>query len=154
MFPGDHEMYNNVDSPYPEAHIKIHSDERRTAWLEVFKGSNMPGDLTVTWVEPGALLAWHRHEHQDDWMLVLAGTLKVGCWRGDDPEAPEGVQWEVLTDRDPKPLVIERGWWHGYQNIGPGRACVVTYITQRYNPADEFRKAPVEVNLSWERVAR
>jgi hypothetical protein len=82
MFPGDHEPYNNLDSPYPGGFIKISADDRRTAWLEVFKGSNMPGDLTVTWVEPGAILAWHRHEHQDDWMLVVEGTLKVGLWRG------------------------------------------------------------------------
>lgn len=142
--------------------MKISADDRRTAWLEVFKGSNMPGDLTVTWIEPGAILAWHRHEQQEDWMLVLEGTLKVGAWRGheeksflDDMEwVVDEVQWEALTDRAPKPLVIRRGWWHGYQNIGPGRACVLTYITQPYNPQDEFRLSPSEVPLRWERVAR
>lgn len=138
--------------------MKISADDRRTAWLEVFKGSNMPGDLTVTWVEPGAILAWHRHEQQDDWMLVVEGTLKVGAWRrtGDYPDGAWAYeqQWEVLTDRDPKPLVIQRGWWHGYQNIGPGRACVVTYITRNWSPDDEFRLDPGSIPITFDRTPR
>jgi len=145
--------------------IRVHADDRRTAWLDGFAGAGLPGDLNVTWVEPGAILAWHRHEQQDDWMLVVEGTLKVGFWRGQQ-DAPfpgmvttpqwvvDEARWEVLTDRDPKTLVIERGWWHGYQNIGPGRACVITYITQHYTPQDEFRLAPHLVPLFWDRVAR
>ncbi len=123
--------------------IRVHADDRRTAWLDGFAGAGLPGDLNVTWVEPGAILAWHRHEQQDDWMLVVEPQWVV-----------DEAGLEVLTDRDLKTLGIGRGWWHGYQNIGPGRACVLTYITQHYTPQDEFRLAPHLVPLFWDRVAR
>ncbi len=131
--------------------MHLHSDDRRTVWADVLAEARLPGDLNVTWVEPGALLAWHRHEQQDDWMLVVEGTLKVGMWVDGDPES---IEWQVLTDRNPEPLFIPRGEWHGYQNIGPGRACVITYITQPYNPSDELRLDPRHVPISWERIAR
>lgn len=129
--------------------MKIHSDDRRVAWLEVFGGSNMPGDLSVTWVHPGAICAWHRHERQDDWMLVVQGTLKVGLWK------PSLLpQWQTLTPFHPVPLVIPAGSWHGYQNIGSEDALLVTYITQHYDPEDEHRLSPVLAGVSWERIPR
>lgn len=133
--------------------MKISADDRRTAWLEVFKGSNMPGDLTVTWVEPGAILAWHRHEFQEDWMLVLSGSLKVGAWQG-TIERVFAQTWETMTPKRPQPLVIPAGWWHGYENIGHEPCLLLTYVTQPYNKDDEFRMDPAIAPVTFERKAR
>lgn len=163
--------------------MRSHSDDRRTVWLELFKDALPTGNLNLTWVQPGAILAWHRHQRQDDHMLVIQGTLKVGRWQeagrleGWTPPGPyipgrvyvvpdgkrigsspeylyKNLDWTVLSEHDPKELKIERGLWHGYQNIGVGEALVLTWITQPYDPTDEERLSPEAVNISWERVAR
>lgn len=143
--------------------VRIHSDDRRVAWLEVFTAALPTGNLNVTWVQPGATLAWHRHQQQDDHMLVLQGTLKVGRWqqkgyyeRDVDEIQPcvRNLDWTVLSEHHPKELVIERGLWHGYQNIGTTECLLLTWITQPYNPADEERLDPADVNIPWERIPR
>ena len=126
--------------------IRAHSDDRRTAWLELL-GPLLPGDLTVTWVHPDAILGWHQHHHQDDYMVVVAGVLKVGTWEecymgpGElEPYAATGPRWFTLDARNPQVLHIPKGQWHGYQSIGDASACVVTYTSQHYDPSDEYRK--------------
>ena len=124
--------------------VRQHGDDRRLAWLEIL-GDLLPGDLTVTTVYPGAKLGWHRHWHQDDYMLVVAGTLKVGCWRDVETDiegmAERDVVWRTLDARHPETYRIPADWWHGYCAIG-GEATALTYITQRYTPADEARMSP------------
>ena len=140
--------------------IRMHGDDRRLVWLELL-GSLLPGDLSVTWVYPGATLAWHRHEHQDDYMVVLRGVLKVGMWAPQavdevmwpgDPE--KVVQWETLDEHHPRLLRIPAYWWHGYQNLGSEPALVLTYITQHYNPKDEHRMSVADAGVPWERTVR
>lgn len=149
--------------------MKTHVDDRRTAFLEVFRDQLPSGNLNVTWVHPGAICAWHRHQQQDDHMLVLDGILKVGTWEG-DPEVitpvdtrfvpatpfyvPKHLTWTVLTRRYPQEFIIPRGLWHGYKNIGTKDALVLTYITQPYNKDDEERLSPSLVNIDWSTVAR
>lgn len=132
--------------------MKIHTDDRRCAWLEIFRDALPHGQLNVTTVWPGAILGWHRHEKQDDSMLVIRGMLKVGMWW---PNRPESVAWTTLTDLDPREYWIPRGAWHGYQNIGPDPAILLTWINQPYTPSDEQRMDPDAEGLpSWERKAR
>jgi len=132
--------------------VKIHTDDRRCAWLEVFHDALPQGQLNVTTVWPGAILAWHRHEKQDDAMLVIHGTLKVGMWW---PNHAHQVAWTTLTHLDPQEYWIPRGAWHGYQNIGSDPAVVLTWINQPYDHTDEYRMDPDAEGLpSWERKNR
>ena len=130
--------------------MRIHTDDRRSVWLEIFHEALPQGQLNVTRVWPGAILAWHRHEHQDDRMVVIQGTLKVGVW---EPGQSAACIWTVLTETDPKELVIPRGLWHGYQNIGSEPAIVLTWINQPYDPEDEHRLDPGPDQWEW-RVTR
>lgn len=120
-------------------------------WLELFDPAFKDGNLNVTWVQPGAILGWHRHQHQDDYMVVLDGTLRVGQWR----EGASDLFWTTLSGHHPAELQIPRGWWHGYQNIGDREALVLTWITQPYNPKDEERLDPALASehhgISWVR---
>ena len=36
------------------------------------------GDINVSIIEPGAAALWHRHMEQDDYQIVIKGSLKVG----------------------------------------------------------------------------
>jgi dTDP-4-dehydrorhamnose 3,5-epimerase-like enzyme len=143
---------------YPRATpVRQHGDDRRLAWLEVL-GDLLPGDLNVTTVYPGAKLGWHRHWHQDDYMLVVAGTLKVGCWReidiGPEDEVGRDLIWTTLDARHPQTYRIPAGWWHGYMALG-GEATIITYITQHYNPDDEARMPMVHTpEMVWDTVPR
>jgi len=115
----------------------------------------LPGhQLNVTQVWPGAILGWHRHEQQDDRMLVIEGIVKVGMWF---PEREDQAVWHVLTPREPRELFVVRGCWHGYQNIGTETATVITLVNQPYNPNDELRLDPDTVThpkLQWTRKNR
>lgn len=134
--------------------MRIHVDDRRCAWVDVFADALPHGQLNVTTIWPGAILAWHRHEQQDDRMLVIRGSLKVGVWW---PDHPEQVAWTVLTELHPDEYYIPRGAWHGYQNLGTDPAIVLTWINQPYNPKDELRLDPGAMEPpmpTWERRAR
>lgn len=108
----------------------------------------MPGQVNVVTLQPGVTIAWHRHERQDDHLYVVQGTVKVGTVRS-------GLaRFEVLSEWGPRDCYIPRGIWHGYKNLGPERAIVVGYCSQKYDPTDEQRKSIADMAVDWDTVEK
>ena len=58
---------------------RFHMDDRGIRYCDVFPEIEK-GDINVSIIEPGAAALWHRHTHQDDYQLVVKGSLKVGVF--------------------------------------------------------------------------
>ena len=58
---------------------RFHMDDRGIRYCDVFPEIEK-GDINISIIEPGAAALWHRHTHQDDYQLVVKGSLKVGVF--------------------------------------------------------------------------
>jgi len=99
-----------------------------------------PGDVNVITIFPGITNAWHRHQLQDDYFYVIKGSVKLAIV---DPEGATRV-W-LLDEAAAEVVRVPRNHWHGYENVGPERAIMLVYLTQKYNVNDEERRALSEM---------
>ena len=58
---------------------RFHMDDRGIRYCDVFPDIEK-GDINISIIEPGAAALWHRHTYQDDYQLVVKGSLKVGVF--------------------------------------------------------------------------
>ena len=56
---------------------RFHQDDRGIRYCDVFPEIGK-GDINVSIIEAGACAMWHRHMKQDDYQIVIKGSLKVG----------------------------------------------------------------------------
>ena len=124
--------------------MNVHVDDRRLFYGDIFPDAGLAGDLNVVVLQPGALIAWHRHQHQTDHLFCVKGSVKVGL----APSYPDGemslVQrgYVVLHERSPETVTIPPNCWHGYMNLSDGESILLSYNTQHFNPEDEERRMP------------
>ncbi len=119
--------------------MRVHFDNRRRFVGDIF--GRPDGDFNAVTLFPGVVIAWHRHQFQDDGIYVLYGSATIQAIDLDgkrhrwDMEAPHGL-----------PVLISRGWWHGYSSQdgatilsfnGPGKY-------DEFQP-DEERKSTTEI---------
>lgn len=111
--------------------MRFHWDERRTFWGDLFATEQY--DINAVQLHPGVVIAWHRHQHQDDKIFVLYGKVSI---RAIDLE---GVQhrWDVDAP-NAKPVFIPRGWWHGYSSR-EGATLIQMNGPRKYDGSDEER---------------
>ena len=56
---------------------RFHMDDRGIRYCDIFPEIEK-GDINISIIEPGAAALWHRHMKQDDYQIVIKGSLKVG----------------------------------------------------------------------------
>jgi dTDP-4-dehydrorhamnose 3,5-epimerase-like enzyme len=117
--------------------LRVHEDSRRTAWCDLFP--ELPGDLNIFAVRPGARTCWHRHQRQADHFRVLSGAIRFGRWR--DPRQV----WYHTFDSPEVGFYVEPGWWHGYECVSEIPAVLIMYLDQKFDPSDEERCGEEEV---------
>lgn len=129
--------------------MRFHQDDRAVRYCDIFD-SMKEGDINISVVYPGTIAAWHRHQHQTDYQIVIKGALKVGLC---DKPASEGgaVEWQYLSQRSASqgPLVIPPNIWHGSYNFTKEPAILVYFITQKYDGTDEERATVEEMGFDW-----
>ena len=118
--------------------MNVHVDDRRLFYGNIFPDAGLAGDLNVVVLQPGALIAWHRHQHQTDYLFCVKGSVKVGV----STDSGSHAEFEVLHERQANPFVIPSGFWHGYMNLSDGESILLSYNTQHFNPEDEERRMP------------
>jgi dTDP-4-dehydrorhamnose 3,5-epimerase len=105
------------------------------------------GQINYSVTYPGVIKAWHRHQHQSDFWLVLMGHLKAGIHRDD------GRTWRIIIgEKRPGILIIPPMLWHGAATVGPESAGLLYYVTRAYSPQqpDEERRPYDDVaGFSW-----
>lgn len=129
---------------YSFKNIQYHEDDRAQRYLNVFEELG-PGQLNVSYVNSTEhIVAWHKHNIQTDYWVCVKGSFKVGLATEED-----GAEFEYLSERNPRVLKIPPGIYHGYKALEPG-SILMYYLTEKYNPKDEFRANPGQFGEIWE----
>jgi len=110
----------------------VDKDHRRAGAYDIVPG--LPGDFNFTIHQPQVIPdELHMHKKQTDYFAVVKGKVLFRLvYKGGKEEK------FILTDKDHKTLEIPPGVWHGYMALTP--SIMVFYISQKYDPKDEFRK--------------
>jgi len=121
--------------------VFYNEDDRAQRLLDCFP--ILPGQVNISYAEPGHIVAWHKHNVQTDYWICLQGAFKVGLTPGDGR-----LVWYYLSDKRQKMLTIEPGIYHGYMALKPN-SILMYYTSHKYDPYDEFRKTIGSFNESW-----
>jgi len=117
----------------------------------------LEGQIDVSYVKSTEhIVAWHKHNIQTDYWCCLKGSFKVGLAKEiyiheDKDPTPVGVdyvEWEYLSDKNPRVLEIKPGIYHGYQALEPN-SILLYYLTDKYNPEDEIRARVGDFGEDW-----
>ena len=130
---------------YTFDNIQFHEDDRAQRYLNIFKELG-PGQINVSYVNSTQhIVAWHKHNIQTDYWCCLKGSFKVGLASPANVPQEAGdiydVKFEYLSEKNPRILKIPPGIYHGYKALEPN-SILIYYLTEKYNPEDEFRAKP------------
>ena len=104
------------------------------------------GQCYVSMNYPGVVRAWHYHQKQDDFFVVVKGMIKVGLYdmREGSPTRGEVSEY-YLGDNNNIVLKIPVGVAHGYKPVGVEPSLLVNFPSEMYN-----REEPDEHRLPWD----
>ena len=126
--------------------IQYHEDDRGQRLLNIFPKVN--GQINITHVNSTShIVAWNRHKIQTDYWYCPKGSFKVGLGIPNEDGSVD-VEWKYLSDKDQKILKIEPGIWHGYMALQP-ESIMLYYLTEKYDPQDEWKKPPGSFGEDW-----
>ncbi len=123
-----------------------HADER--GYLMELLRSDDPllvgfGQSYVSLNYPGVVRAWHWHEIQHDYFVVVRGMVKVALFDRREGAPTRGEVQEVyLGEQRPALLRIPPGVLHGYKTIGTEPSLLINFPSELYRPdqPDEYRE--------------
>ena len=120
-----------------------HEDERAQRFLNVF--DSLDGQVNISYVNSTShVVAWHRHKIQTDFWFCVKGSFKVGLAKD-----VNDFEFEYISDKYSRVLEIPPGIWHGYKALEPN-SIMLYYLTEKYNPKDEWKCAVGAFNEKWE----
>ena len=128
----------------------FNEDDRAQRLIDVF--DFLPGQVNVSYINSTEnIVAWHKHNIQTDYWTCLKGSIKVGlAYKGPMANSNEVlVEWEYLSDKNPRVLKIPPGVYHGYKAIEKG-SILMYYVTEKYNPEDEIRELVGNFGETWD----
>ena len=103
------------------------------------------GQCYVSMNYPGVVRAWHWHEKQDDFFVVVRGMIRVGLYDQREGSATQGeVNNFYLGENNTILVKIPVGVVHGYKTIGMEPSLLINFPSEAYDP-DE----PDEYRLPW-----
>ena len=94
---------------------------------------------------PGAVSAWHAHQHTTDRLFVTHGHLKIVLFDAREDSASRGRINEFRFGSERPALVrVPPGVWHGVQNISGESASLLNLVDRayRYEDPDHWRLPP------------
>ncbi|OGO48145.1 MAG: dTDP-4-dehydrorhamnose 3,5-epimerase [Chloroflexi bacterium RBG_16_64_32] len=103
------------------------------------------GQCYVSMNYPGVVRAWHWHEKQDDFFVVVRGMIRVGLYDQREGSATQGeVNNFYLGENNTILVKIPVGVVHGYKTIGMEPSLLINFPSEAYDPNE-----PDEYRLPW-----
>jgi dTDP-4-dehydrorhamnose 3,5-epimerase len=126
--------------------VQYHEDDRAQRCLNLFP--DVADQINISHVNStNHIVAWHKHEKQTDYWFCVRGSFKVGL-AIPTKDGKYEVKWEYLSDKYPRSLSIKPGVYHGYKALEPG-SIMLYYLTEKYDPHDEYRAPPGAFGEDW-----
>ena len=125
-----------------------HADERGYL-MEILRSDDEIfskfGQCYVSMNYPNVIRAWHWHEKQDDFFVVVKGMIRVGLYDMREGSSSRGeVNEFYLGENNNIMLKIPVGVAHGYKTVGVEPSLLVNFPSEAYN-----REQPDEQRLPW-----
>lgn len=97
--------------------------------------------ITYTYLEPGAIKAWHLHQKQTDlWFVPPTSRLLLGLVDlREDSSSKENLMRLLGGGGKNQLILVPPGVAHGMGNLYSERAELVYLTDQHFDPQDEFR---------------
>ena len=112
--------------------VQFNEDDRAQRCLNIFPEAKE--QINISHVNStDHVVAWHKHNIQSDYWTCIKGSFKVGMATEED-----GCDFVYLSDKEPRVIEMKPGVYHGYKALEPG-SILLYYLTEKYNPKDEFR---------------
>ena len=125
----------------------FHEDDRAQRLFNVFE--TLPGQINISHVNSTEhIVAWHKHKIQTDYWFCVKGSFKVGLAFPKE-DGTYKVKWEYISDKNPRVLEIPPGIFHGYKALQP-ESIMLYYLTEKYDPKDEWKILPGHFGEKWE----
>jgi dTDP-4-dehydrorhamnose 3,5-epimerase len=141
-----------IEKLVKEHKIKFHEDDRAQRLQDVYKEGMPDTQINISYINStDHIIGWHYHTKQTEYWLVIKGALKVGLALPADSGNSHEVQFEYLSDKNPRTLEIPPGIHHGYKALIPG-TILMYYITEKYETVskyDDLRTPIGGFNESW-----
>ncbi len=126
----------------------IYADDRGWSLMNQLQGvMTDAGQVNYSHMYPGVCKAWHHHNRQTDFWLVVRGCVKVGVHCEQTDRRWMGVSGVVR----PGVTIIPPPLWHGVATVGDEPAGLLYYVTHAYDPAnpDEMRRPFDAIDFPW-----
>ncbi len=120
--------------------MRYHEDSRRRFWGDIFETPD--GDINVVQLHPGVVIAWHRHQFQNDRIFVVYGTVRIQAISEDGHRH----RWDLDAPKA-YPVLIKRNWWHGYSSR-EGATLIQYNGPTKWDGTDEERH-PIDDEMPW-----
>ena len=118
--------------------IKFHEDDRAQRLQDVYKLGMPDSQINISYINSiGHAVGWHSHKIQTEYWFVVKGALKVGLAKTKNDGKEAEVNFEYLSDKNPRVLEIPAGICHGYKALIPG-TILMYYITEKYETVSQF----------------
>lgn len=102
--------------------------------------------VTLTTTFPGRVRAWGLHEFTTDRLFAANGSLCVVCYDGRPTSPTYGTVNEFfLGERNQGLVIIPPGVYHGWKNIGPDEASIISMPSRLYD-----HESPDRYELMWD----
>lgn len=134
-----------VASRRPEVvSLRHFADDRGWSLMNLFTGVLDGGQCNYSLLYPGVFKAWHRHQSQTDFWVVVHGMAKIGVF-DEDRRDEAGYQGHtfIAGEKNPQAIIIPPPLWHGLTCVGPEPCGLLYYVNRIYNATqpDEERIA-------------
>ena len=109
-------------------YLTEHRDERGS-FTEIFRtilDNIVQVNLSIS--RPGIVRAWHRHQHQNDYICVIQGKAKICVFDG------VNIKEIFVSGAKKQVIYVPRNTWHGTKNIGKKNSLTLYGQTSQYNP--------------------
>ncbi len=111
------------------------------------------GQVYMTTTYPGAVKAWHSHQHQTDMICCVSGEIKLALYDGRNDSDTQGIVNEIfLGDANRLLVKVPSGIHHGWKCIGDHAAIIVNVPDRvyQYDSPDEHRVDPHDNDIPYD----
>jgi dTDP-4-dehydrorhamnose 3,5-epimerase-like enzyme len=121
-----------------EYKVKFHEDDRAQRLQDVYKEGMADSQINISYINSTShVVGWHAHTRQTEYWFVVKGALKVGIASALKDASQHEVNFEYLSDKNPRVIEIPPGVHHGYKALIPG-TILMYFITEKYEKVSKF----------------
>ena len=117
--------------------LEFYNDHRASRFFDLY--DELPGQVTISVIEPNQFSGWHMHKLQYDKFTVVCGRVKVVVIKQDGT-----INEHILDASVPETLHILPTEIHSYKNFSE-KSVLSYYLSKKHNEADEYRFSEEEI---------